>query len=140
MNKDLTQLTLGERLWIDRHRRGETQAQAARRYGCARTTYLAAERDDRTQPHALTWGKDGHPRMLGDTLPTVATLPERLRLARRRLGGSMGSVALDLGVSRATLLTWEKAGRMELVLWWEKWGWSVAVKDAVSFVNLTSVG
>lgn len=129
MNKDMTQLTLGERLWIERHRLGETQAQAARRYGCARTTYLDAELDRRNR--TMFWPRTGTPHLLDAVLPRTATMAEALRLARRRRWATMADAADAIGVSRATLLTWEKAGHMELVLYWERLGWSVAMKDSV---------
>jgi len=78
----------GERLLIDRLRRGESQVQAAKRlgYGKSRKIYQLMEADVR--PCGIKVN-------IGSLKPH-----ERARLMRRRVGKTQAEVAAELGVSR----------------------------------------
>lgn len=104
---ELGRLMAGERLLIDRRRRGETQAQAARRYFVSRARYGMWERGDE------------HPQP-----PRVGRLAshERCFLYRRRVGETQLEVAEALGTCRWTINQMEHGiVKCDDLLWyWEQ--------------------
>ena len=109
---ELGALTRGERLLIDRRRRGENQGEAAERLGLTRTSYGAMERD--LQPDLLKPGQ----------LPKIGKLEvhERCLLYRRRVGKTQEEVALELKCCRWTVNQMERglAPLHDLVSYWEQ--------------------
>lgn len=114
INKDLTVRTPGEDLWIARKAAGKTAIEAAALAGVSRHAYAETERD-RNSGHAPF--KTGLKRVLK---PSVGLL---LALARRRSGLGLAGLAKAGSVSRVTVHAWERAGRGELVRFWEKRGY-----------------
>lgn len=106
--KDLTTLSPGERFWVDRLRRSQTQAEAAARLGIPERRYLQIE-NDRRQAAKVPKVK-----------PTAA---EMCGLARRRSGRSLEALGALLGVSKVTLLAWEAIGEPRLWAAWERMGY-----------------
>lgn len=51
----------------------------------------------------------------------VMSVPDTLRLYRRRSGLGLRVLAGELGVSHVTVLAWERSGDRRLVEWWEKY-------------------
>lgn len=109
--KDLTKISPGERLWIERKALGRTQAMAAEIYKVSERRYNAMERD--MVPVPAGWGDRGN------CMPVAALCA----LARRRNGRPLRTVAESFGISHVTLLTWERAGEPRLVRAWERKGY-----------------
>lgn len=107
---DLTKLTPGEALWLARRRAGRTLGEEAAARGCGRRQLLEAEQGRRAAPRGHGGPVEG------------PTLPEALRLARRRWGAALGGLATALGVSRVTVHAWERRGDARLVLFWRRQG------------------
>lgn len=105
----LERLSVGERLLIDRRRRGESQGEAAKRQYISHFTYGQAERDFKR----------------ANTLaPIIKRLQphERCLLYRRRVGRTQDDVAKELGVCRWWLNQMER-GKVscDALLWfWEQ--------------------
>lgn len=115
MKYDLTCLTVGERFWLDRFRRKETQAQVATRLGIAERRYNHIERGIRAPDKGLKVPK-------GEPSP-----PELYALARRRDGRSLRALATVLGAgSHMTLLDWESRSNAKLRAAWEGQGFRFA--------------
>lgn len=110
MNRDLTTWSSGERLWLWRLVRGLNRDAAARVLGVNHSYLSQMERDRRPAV-----------RPRGRVVPSTAAL---CRLARRRNGVSTAVLAEALGVSRATLHKWERAGDPRLRRWWEISGYT----------------
>ncbi len=98
------ELTKGERLRVLRWRRGLTQAEEAKRRGVGRTKYSRMEND----------------RMPGDGLYLGRS--EAFAIARHRSSPrlDLAGVARLLGVSRVTVLKWERLGNPKLVDFWNR--------------------
>lgn len=102
-----TKLTNGERLAIDRRRRGERQRAAAQRHEVALSRYSRWERDmDPTAPKVRVGTLKPH---------------ERCYLYRRRTGKTQMEVAKDLGVCRYWLNRMElgEVDCTDLACYWE---------------------
>ena len=112
MNKDLSDLSAGERLRIWRWRRGWSQRRAADFFGVHRHTLLAAEND------RSVLSAPGAKRAYA----AESTLATALRTARRRSGIDGRTVAKLAGVSHVTFLAAEAAGHGWLVEFWEARG------------------
>lgn len=110
--KDLSTTTIGERLWILRRRRFLTQKEEAAMRGLGQNRYTDMELD-------RVEGPPPGCRLRLD-------LPEKMRLARRRVGPRLGLRALGrlLGVSHMTFLKWEREGSGKLRTFWEKKGFT----------------
>lgn len=102
-------LTTGEKLFLDRSRRGETQRQAAVRYGVAQWRYGEWERG-----LAPPWGE----------VPELGPLKERERyiIWRRRAGWTQASLARRMGCSRLWVWLMEngKQSADHLYLFWRR--------------------
>ena len=111
---ELEKLTAAERLIVDRRRKGETQAQAAGRYGVSQSRYSRWERglDDPVE----TLGP-------GPVLPKVTPLKphEKCLLYRRRVGVTQAKVATDLKRCKMWVRQMERGevDCTELVQYWE---------------------
>jgi hypothetical protein len=108
---DLTYLSPGERLFIWRRRNRFTQAEAAARYHIHRETWLRAEADATTLPNPPA-----------RALVLAPTLPEALRLARRRSGLGSREAATAASMSHPSLLAAERNGEEALVAFWHARG------------------
>ncbi len=103
-------LTVGEKLLIDRLRRGESQVQAAKRLGlgASRKNYQLFESDTVKYPAPA---------------PKLSSLKsgEKCRLMRRRCGKTQAEIADDLGISRYWLNQMEvgNADPTALLCYWE---------------------
>lgn len=133
VDKNLTRLTVGERLWLWRINERSavrsatgkgnnggrlTQIEAAERLGVDPTDYTAAEHGAETKcgEHAVLVA------LQGVEEPELTTALQ-LRLARRRVPEGLGAVVLDAGmVSRPTFLKLEAAGDKRLVAYWRARG------------------
>lgn len=124
MNKDLRQLTGGERLWLWRRRLGLNQRDMGARLGVGEEIYLLAEKD-RPGFAASALRRSAPIPPLGPT-----TLPEALRLARRRSGKGSREAANSLGFSHVTLLAAERSGDEWLTSRLQKLGWRFPAKLA----------
>lgn len=109
---DLSQLSHGEHMLLERLRLGEKQIETAARLGMGQRAYAAAERDRAPVPKGYA---------LGRIRPTLA---EQCRLARRRYGRGLRAVAKRLGYSHVTLLGREACGDADLVKSWGKLGFT----------------
>ena len=100
-------LTRGERVLIDRRRRGETQAQAAARYRVRRHVLSLWERDEKTPPLIAIGRIECH---------------ERCLLYRRRSGFTQERIARDLKLSRWWVNKMERglAPCDTLIWYWEQ--------------------
>jgi len=98
------ELTKGERLRVMRWRRGLTQAAEAKRRGMGRTKYSRLENDQAP----------------GGVVSLQRN--EVLALARYRASPrlDLADVARLLGVSRVTVLKWERLGNPKLVDFWNR--------------------
>ncbi|HNQ98377.1 MAG TPA: hypothetical protein PKN52_00175 [Trueperaceae bacterium] len=105
---ELGELTRGERLLIDRRRRGEGQIAAARRLGLTHSMYGKMERD------AVDWGM---PVEIGEL-----AAHERCLLYRRRAGFTQARVAEELEVCRFWVNQMEQGlvGCDTLLWYWEQ--------------------
>ncbi len=104
---DLEKLTRGERLAIDRRRRGERQRAAAERLQVPLSRYSKWERDlDPEAPSIRVGSLKGH---------------ERCYLYRRRSGKTQQEVATDMGICRYWLNRMEigEADCTDLACYWE---------------------
>lgn len=100
-------LTRGERLTIDRRRRGERQRAAAARHGVALSRYSRWERDlDPKAPSVRVGTLKAH---------------ERCYLMRRRCGKTQEAIAADMGICRYWLNRMElgEADCTDLACYWE---------------------
>ena len=111
--KDLSRRTPGEKLWLVRKAAGLTQAEAGRRAGIGENAVGEAEKDRRAAPAPLKQAVRAVSR---------PSLPLLLALARRRSGIGLAGVAEALGVSRVTVLAWEREGRPNLKAFWRGYG------------------
>jgi DNA-binding XRE family transcriptional regulator len=104
----LGRLTCGEQLLIDRRRRGETQEEAADRYGVSRFCYGNWERDC----------DDGAPKVKVKALQGY----ERCLLYRHRCEMTQSKVATDIKRSRHWVNSMEcgKVPCDELIWYWEQ--------------------
>lgn len=107
--KDLRKRTPGERLWLARKAAGLTQVEAAAREGVGETAYAQAEKD---RFAGATPFKSPFPPVSKPALPAL------LALARRREGLGLDGTAAALGVSKVTLLAWEREGRLCVRSYW----------------------
>lgn len=103
---DKIELTRGDRLCIERRRLGETQRQAARRWGVTYHQYSAWECDAEPGPAVK----------IGSVRPH-----ERALVYRRRAKMTQAKVAADLGVCVFTLRKMEQGERdpTDLLAYWE---------------------
>lgn len=122
--KDLTRPTLGEQLWLWRKRRGLSQRAAIRRVSSiTRRAWQLYEAGRETA---------SLPTKLFLEVNVIApTTTEALRLARRRSGTSIGLLMTRLGVSKVTLLTWERDADWRLVNYWRDRGYKFSSNRAV---------
>lgn len=107
---DLSRIDGGEALWLWRSMAGLTQARAAVILGIGRTALSAAE-------------NAANPRVPPPTRNAVK--PSRrflLVLARRRSRLGLRYVAEAVGVSRVTILIWERRDDPRLVAFWTRRG------------------
>ncbi len=104
---ELEQLTIGERLLIDRRRRGETQTSAAVRHRVSYFMYGKWERDIVDCPTFIVLKK--------------LSAAERCLLYRRRSGQTQAAVAEDLNRCRRWINQMERGevDCTELVCYWE---------------------
>jgi transcriptional regulator with XRE-family HTH domain len=109
-NKDLTDQTFGEQLWLWRRREGFKQTTAAARLGMGRTTYWKHE-TDQVEFELPRWWRD-----------PPQTVGELCALARRRTGWSLRKTAAKVGVSHVILLRREACGHLDLRAFWEARG------------------
>lgn len=113
-NRDLSNLTIGERYWIARRVAGTTQAEMARRLRISEKQYNKLERDLTDLPN-------------GFQVPKMPKEPagHLCALARRRDGRGLRKLAEILGAgTHVTLLAWEAEGDIRLQMAWEKLGFS----------------
>lgn len=110
MNRDLTDITPSEALFLWRRRRNLTSAAAAARLGVAYATWSRAEHGEGAGVQAA---------MAGAVARIAPTTPEALRLARRRYGRRLRETARLAGVSHVTYLAAERAGAEWLMRFWE---------------------
>lgn len=110
-DRDLSKITPGERLLLDRLRRGESQEQAAARLGVGQRAYGEAETD------RASLGNGAVPKRLRPTLG------EQCRLARRRYGLDLRTTAAVIRCSHVSLLYGERIGVDWLVNAWVKLGY-----------------
>lgn len=109
INKNLAVRTPAEELWLSRRAIGRTQAGQAAWLGVSRSTLQASELYGPTPCLTGLW----------KPIPAPET-PLLLVLARRRSGLGLQGVAEGLGVSRVTVLRWEKAADPRLSSFWAK--------------------
>ena len=109
-NKDLTDYTPAERLWLWRRADHLTQIAAAARLGYGVKAYRAAEQGLRNGVTAPRRGK-----------PTPGDL---CALARRRAALGLVGTAQAVKVSKITLISWEIRGDARLIAFWEKKGFT----------------
>lgn len=114
INKNLAARTPAEELWLARKAAGLTSEQAALAAGIGRSAYRAAELGRIPLPAPF---KTGLVKVRAPSTPLL------LALARRRSGLGLAGLAKAGSVSRVTVLAWERAGRGELVRFWEKHGY-----------------
>lgn len=111
MNYNLTDLSPGERFWIERNRCKEKQVDVAVRLRIAERRYNHIERGLRQPDKGLKVPK---------VKPTEAEL---FALARRRDGRSLRALVAVLGAgSHMTLLAWEASANPKLRGAWEGLG------------------
>lgn len=113
INRNLTNLTPGERMWLARvFDQGVSQDVMAVRAKISHNRYVDAELG-RCEPIPLFKGMfDGQ----------IPPLQQRLRLARRRSGRQLWSLAAAVGVSHVTLLKMERRADSRLVAFWKTQG------------------
>lgn len=107
-----SELTGGERLWVNRKRAGLTLQEAARDYNVTQWRYTEWEHDRPT----------GEPQPWVVVDPSKLEVSEQLLLARRRSGWTLKRVARAVGVSHVTLLKYEASNETvgnPLWEWWE---------------------
>lgn len=112
---DLTRPSEGERFWLWRRSKGWNQARAGAALGIGRGLLSAFEAGRVPE----------NPRKSPQTPSKIRqrpSLPLLLALARRRSGYPLPKVARAVGVSRTTILAWERAGDPRLVGFWEARG------------------
>ena len=110
-NKDLTDWSIGEALWLLRQRLGLAQEDAARRIaGVCVDLYIHMEHD-RREPSPKARVALGRP-------SGSAPMTHLLRLARRRAGYGLRGTARRVKASHRTVLKWEEAADQRLVLFW----------------------
>lgn len=109
---ELQHLTRGERLLLDRRRRGERQKEAAARLGVSLSKYAAWETDRAKE------GETGIPVVEIRSIKAH----ERCLLYRRRAGFTQEKVARDMGICRWWLNQMEqgKVDCTDLVCYWEQ--------------------
>jgi len=107
-NKDLTDQTFGEQLWLWRRREGIKQVHAAARFGLGRTSYWLRE-TDQIEFELPRWWRYGVEPSVGDLCA----------LARRRTGLSLRRTAARMGISHVILLRREAASHPDLRAFWE---------------------
>lgn len=113
VNHNLSDLTPGERVWLDRaFGQGVSQDAAGLRAGLSHRKYVDIELD-RLPPTPLLKGP-----LDGRILP----LGQRLRLARRRSGRQLRPLSRALGVSHVTFLKMERRADDRLALFWQSQG------------------
>lgn len=83
------ELTQGERLYLQRFRKGLRQSAAAAEYGVGRNTYIGWERDDLSIIARVPWVKVG-----------TLTEAESYVILRYRSGWRVSEIAKEIGVSR----------------------------------------
>lgn len=113
--KDLAERTQAEELWLWRRSKGLKASTAAARFGIGRSAYWRAEAGRRGVAKG-PW------RPVRD--PPAGLL---CALARRRSGMTAWEVARALGVSRVTLLAWERASDGRLGRFWARKGYAFPV-------------
>lgn len=113
MNKDLTTLTAGERLWLWRRQEGLTGHEAAAFLGVGRGLYWEAEAGRRPLPTGVRTPSPGRP-----------SVEDLLALARRRAGWGLLGTARKAKITHPTLLAWERTGAQNLLIWWENRGFT----------------
>lgn len=105
---DFTPERLGEHIRKRRLTLGLSQAQVAARIGVSSNTVLNWEKGHNEPP------VEAIPRIvqfLGyDPFPAAATLSERMRAKRRRMGWTIREAADALGVDETTWGDWERSG------------------------------
>ena len=109
--EQLGELSPGERLLLDRRRRGESQVQAAARRGISHTAYGLMERDSEKGTRGVEVLEIGE-----------LKAHERCLLYRRRAGYTQARVAKELQVCRWWLNQMERgAVSCDLLVWyWEQ--------------------
>lgn len=117
VEKNLRRLTDWEVLWLIRLRQRKTQPEMAKHHGMCRAVYVQIELGRRPLPETLRSAIQRELRM--DIRPA-----EMLRLARKRWGRGLRSVAGTAGVSHMTLLDWEKWAEKRLVDFWRARGFT----------------
>lgn len=130
---DLATLTLMERLWLWRGRRKLDQRSMAAEIGVSRRIYAAMEGAVRhsnrpRSQRAIEVQAVEALQNLARRLPR-ATRTDRLALARRRSGVTLTRLAAALGVSRVTVLRWEKTADQRLAAYWERRGYRLPVES-----------
>lgn len=112
MNYDLTDLSIGERFWLDRLKRSENQIQAAKRHGIAERRYRHIENGKRPPDPGMV--------VPAKLSPWVGA---KCKLARRRDGRNLRTLGLVLGAgSHVSLLERETMGSEDLVAAWKRVG------------------
>lgn len=117
INKDLTQYTPSEALWVWRHRQGLSFIAAAKKLKVGPNLYSKMENDR----HELT---ERAVALLARQVKVKFTGLDLL-LARRRYGEGLRGTATLLKVSHMTLLAWEKERDPRLVQFWKDKGFNV---------------
>lgn len=115
VNKNLAERTPAEELWLSRKAIGRTQGGQAAWLGVSRSSLQDSERNGPV------------PMLLGLWQPVSGPdLPLLLALARRRSGLGLTGVARRAGVSRVTVLAWEKNEDRRLLEFWAGRGFTFA--------------
>jgi len=112
---ELGVLTIGERLLVDRRRRGHTQADAARRWGISQSRYSRWERELDTptlEELPYLWAPAKGHQLRGN---------ERCLLYRRRAGLTQLHIATELGRCKMWVRQMERGevSFTELLDYWE---------------------
>lgn len=115
-HRDLTTLTHGELLWLERQTLGLTQGEMAARERMARNLYGREERDMSPTKAGLVSCHWKGRRPLSRTL--------LFRLARRRSELTLSEVASRNAVSKMTILKWERQGCDKLFQFWKRRGFT----------------
>lgn len=119
----VTYPTPGERLWLQRKMAKRTLRQEARRIGVNHNYYSEMERDRRDPPAHVAASLP---------FPTAYAGPFALQLMRRRAGVRLPELAKRLGVTRLTILKWERAADPRLVEFWTKDGLWLKKKERLA--------
>jgi DNA-binding XRE family transcriptional regulator len=112
----LAQRSAAENVWLDRRRRGLTQSAYAAAVGIGRTLLSDIERD--SYPPVFNYK------------PVVPTLGDLCALARRRSEVKLSRLERLLGVSKVTILAYERRGDKALAAFWRGRGFRFPKENA----------